>query len=105
MFITGEPKNNTIAYKDFEKYEDAIQYYKCSIELEADNEAYCNMGVCYYNLEDDIHALECFQKAVRLNPNDSISYRNMGNALYNLKEYEEAQKYYDISDELSSDLF
>lgn len=92
-------------YKDFEKYEDAIQYYKCSIELEADNEAYCNMGVCYYNLEDDIHALECFQKAVRLNPNDSISYRNMGNALYNLKEYEEAQKYYDISDELSSDLF
>ena len=24
MFITGEPKNNTIAYKDFEKYEDQV---------------------------------------------------------------------------------
>lgn len=91
-------------YKDFAKCNEAIKYYNNSIEIIEDNECFCNLGVCYYNILDDIKTLECFEKALELNPNDYISLFNKGNALHNLGRYEDAEECYKMAETLRDDM-
>lgn len=88
--------------KDFEQYDKAIKYYEKSLHITQDNEAFCNLGVCYYNKSDYINAINCFKKAVEINPYDHISYYNMGNAYYSLGDAENAERYYSIAKDVYS---
>jgi tetratricopeptide (TPR) repeat protein len=51
-------------------YEQALLYYKNSIDIfgPTDN-AFYNMGLCYYNLNNKDQAVECMQETVKLNEN------------------------------------
>lgn len=91
-------------YKDFGKFNEAIKYYNKSIEIKEDHECFCNLGVCYYNILDDIKALECFEKVLELNPNDYISLFNKGNALHSLGRYEETEECYKMAETLIDDM-
>ena len=90
-------------YKDFKDYDNAIKYYKETIRMNPISyEGYNDMGYCYYQKEDDVNALECFQKSYEINPN-SISLRNMGNCYKNLREFEQAKQCYKKADILEKD--
>lgn len=56
--------------------------------------AYNNMGLAHYNKGDSRRAIECYQKAVQLQPSFSRSYHNMGIAFESLDQREKAIESY-----------
>ena len=64
-----------------DKVNEAIEYYTKAIWLDSQNaEAYYNLGNVYYKQKDFDKAIECFKKALDLNP-------NLVNAHHNLKVF------------------
>ena len=53
-------------------------------------EVFNNIAYTYLQERDLKHAEETLEQAIRLNPNDATIYYNKGNALSDLKRYEEA---------------
>ena len=53
-----------------------------------------NNGVSFIKTSKYEKAIECFDKAIELDPNSAIAYNNRGNAYYYLKQYEGAIKDY-----------
>ncbi len=88
-------KGNMYRYNGDE--ETAIECYKKSIELDADDyQALCNLGVMFYNKEMDQFALECFLKSAEIHPS-SIVYRNLSNVYKVLGDAEKSEKYYQMA--------
>ena len=48
-------------------------------------------------------AIECYDKAIEINPDDAEAYYNKGNTLYNLGEYQQAIECYDKAIEINPD--
>ena len=48
-----------------------------------------------YNLNKYEEAIECYDKAIQINPNYSNAFNIKGHALYNLNKYEETIECYD----------
>ena len=105
------------------RYEEAIKCFDKAIELNPNEPEYWNMkGIALYLLtryEEAIksyfpiillfgfyilkrygEAIKCFDKAIKLNPNEPRYWNNKGDALYRLKRYEEAEKCYQKAREL-----
>ena len=57
-------------------------------------DAYLNKGISLNKINQPIKAIECFNLCVKLKPNDSKIYYNLGNVYRNLKNYEKAVKSY-----------
>lgn len=88
-------KGNMYRYNGDE--DTAIECYKKSIELDADDyQALCNLGVMFYNKEMDQLALECFLKSAEIHPS-SVIYRNLGNVYKVLGDIEKSDEYYQIA--------
>ncbi|MDR0754393.1 MAG: tetratricopeptide repeat protein [Prevotellaceae bacterium] len=49
-----------------------------------------NVEIDHAKLENYTEAIECWQKAIDINPNDAVAYYNMGNAYDELGNYTEA---------------
>ena len=63
---------------------EVIQYIKQAQENQPENASlYQVEGVVYQNLKNDAKALECFQKASEIDPNNSIYQRNIGAMFFN----------------------
>ena len=56
---------------------------------------YINKGDSLDGLERYQEAIDSFQKAIELNPNDAIAIRKKGRSLHNLEKYDEAIACYD----------
>ncbi|CAD8055916.1 unnamed protein product [Paramecium primaurelia] len=54
-----------------------------------------NEGVALYNLNKYQDAIECYDKAISINPNDDITWTNKGFALNNLNKYKDAIESFD----------
>ena len=65
-----------------------------------DTEALLYKGYCSFCLGNHKEEEECFQKALKINPNDSLANYNMGITLYNSKRYDEALEKFKISESL-----
>ena len=88
-------KGNMYRYNGDE--DTAIECYKKSIELDADDyQALCNLGVMFYNKEMDQFALECFLKSAEIHPS-SVIYKNLGNVYKVLGEIEKSEEYYQMA--------
>jgi len=63
---------------------------------------FVEMGNYYMtkNNWDPSKAIEYYNKAIELNDKNSVAWNNIGNALFNLKKYEEALPYFEKSIEL-----
>ncbi len=57
--------------------------------------AYYNRGIAYYDLGEFARAIEDYDEALRLDPDDGDSYNNRGNAYYKLGEFARAIEDYD----------
>lgn len=73
------------------KFKEALECYTKAIELDKSDPAlYSNRSLMHYNLKDYNKALLDANKALSLNPNHGKAYLRKGNALEELKRYEEA---------------
>jgi tetratricopeptide (TPR) repeat protein len=62
------------------KYSDSIPYLEKAIQIEPDSGAYSNIGTAYFFLKRFGEASQAFEKAVALNPNDTVTVVNLGDA-------------------------
>ncbi len=92
------------------KYDEALkQYEECmqSGKLTPENLArsYRNMGLAYHAKKDSARAVDMYDKALALKPDDFwFDYVNRGNAWSDLKEYEKALADYEMALKAKSDL-
>ena len=79
------------------KFEEAISYYEKSLKLQpAGNCAlFNNLGKAYEKIGNLNRALECFDNALILKPNDFAGLFNKGSILDDLKKSDEALKVYE----------
>lgn len=58
-----------LASGQFTNYRDGVVYYEMVTRLDPyDAEAFANLGVCYYKLNEQAKAVEAYERAVRLDP-------------------------------------
>lgn len=77
-----------------ERYEEAIIYYKRSLENDEDNESsWYSLGSCYYALKNYEDAAKCYEKAIQLKPDRFETYGYLINAHEQLGDYNVALEY------------
>ncbi|MHA1803144.1 MAG: tetratricopeptide repeat protein [Promethearchaeota archaeon] len=78
------------------EYEKAKKVFKKILKMEPENyRALYNLGVVYFNLNENDKALDKFQQALKIKPNYKYCYYNMGLLHESLNEYEKALEYYE----------
>ena len=50
--------------------------------------AYYNLGVALQKLGEHQKAIDCYEKAIQINPNYAIAYNNLGNVLKELRQFQ-----------------
>lgn len=80
---------------------EAINYFKRSADAEPSDAAYYNLGNVQRELGLTEQAIQSYQRAIQLNPQDADTYNNLGNALREVGELEQSvlayQKALDIN--------
>ena len=88
-------------YSARNEYEKAIEVYDLIIDTlinEPDSaEIYKIKGLALINLNRFEEAIECYDKSLKINPNDFKAWNNKAFSLHNLNRLDEAIKYYDKS--------
>ena len=62
------------------KYQDSIPYLQKALQIRPTFSTYSNLGTSYFFLKQYSQAVEMFEKAVALNPNDTVMVVNLGDA-------------------------
>jgi tetratricopeptide (TPR) repeat protein len=88
------------SFFQLKKYEEAIQFYDKSIDLDPCSACYENKGNALKMLKNYVEAINCYEKAIELDPLNSTAYRGKGDTLYYLKMYDKAIKSYARANEL-----
>jgi len=77
------------------RYEDAISFFKRSIQKRPDNaDAYINIGFVYLKLGRLSEAIGPFREAIRIKPDDATAYSNLGLTYRFLGHYYDAIEAY-----------
>lgn len=66
---------SALCYEKIKKYEQAIEEYKISLELNNNFQTHINLGLCYYDVGDIESSLEQVEEAFKLNPKDLDALR------------------------------
>jgi rhomboid protease GluP len=86
--------NLGLAYLGKESYEQAINAFKKSLELNLEVSvramAYYNLGLAYLALSLDDEAIDAFKKSLQLNSQDADTHYNIGVAYLGKERYDEA---------------
>lgn len=78
-------KNNlALKYRSLGKYEESISLIEKAIKLNPDPQLWINLGGIYGELKELNKAQECFEKAIRLEPNCASAYVDLS-FVYHLK--------------------
>lgn len=80
-----------VCYRQLEKYNDAIKYYKKSLEIYPEgNFALMNIAVVYSLKSDFKTAIGYYEKLIQYHPNNAEGYFGAGKNYFLLKNYEKA---------------
>lgn len=93
-------KNNVFSWIEMNKIEQDYVSYILSLKTFND---LVQDGINYFTVDDYTSALEDFNKALSLEPNNFISYYYLGLINYSLENYLEAESYYQQALSLGSD--
>jgi ribosomal protein S12 methylthiotransferase accessory factor len=67
------------SYKDLEQYDDALTVLEKGLQEDEERPDIYNMkGVCFFKKEEYAKAVQCFERAVALNPSSAMDYANLG---------------------------
>jgi serine/threonine protein kinase/Flp pilus assembly protein TadD len=58
-------------------YQESIPFFQKALQIEPYFTTYSNLGTCYFFLKQYAPAAEMFEKAVALNPNDTVTMANL----------------------------
>ena len=87
-----------ISLKNLGDYDNAISYFKKSIEINPHYvDAINNLGNLYFNLERFKEALETYSKAIEINPEFSEGYSNRSSTFLKLQNIEAAKLDIDLA--------
>ncbi|HEY3973938.1 MAG TPA: DUF3857 domain-containing protein [Candidatus Sulfotelmatobacter sp.] len=74
-------------------YPVAIVLLKRATEVDPKNKfAWNNLGLIYFAIRENDHAIAAFQKQIEVNPYDEYAYNNLGRVYWNDRKYDEAVK-------------
>lgn len=80
-----------VCYRQQEKYNDAIKYYKKSLEIYPEGDfALMNIAVVYSLKSDFKTAISYYEKLIQYHPNNAEGYFGAGKSYFLLKNYEKA---------------
>src|ERR671931_375749 len=82
-------------YKIAEQYEDINKYIVILNENKKDSVVWNDLGKALFQRSLFAEAIQCYDKAVEVDPKDVRGYNGKGAALGSLGRYEEAIKWYD----------
>ena len=92
----GMTQSPNFSIKHIEKVTSFMYEMKEKIShVEKDAYAWNNEGKALYEQKRYDEAIQCFNKAIELNPSYELAWNNKGTALYMLKRYKEAIKCFD----------
>ena len=93
--------NYGTALNSLTHYEDALLALKQSLRQDPYvSDVWCNLGLAYFGLEDFLSAERAFRHAIALNASHAPSHTNLGNALINVLQPEEALQHLERGVEL-----
>jgi tetratricopeptide (TPR) repeat protein len=91
--VTGMPNALAKANELFKtgEYEEAANEYLAvtmgnTLSIEQKSHAYFNLGVCNYHLNNYDLALDSFERAIVINPSDSLAYNNAAVSAYRSRD-------------------
>ena len=89
---------------ELKKYNDAIKYWKKTLELSPRYHfGYNNLGNVYLKKEELKEALDCYDKAIKIKPDYHEAHHNKGNVLVKMNDLENAMKSFNKAIEIKSD--
>lgn len=105
-----EPHNPETLFKigytlsEQERYDEALEYYKEALELDANN-SYIHqaMASAYRKLGEFASARNHLNRSLEIDDKNPISYYNYGNLLVDMKHFDEAKEMYQKALELDGD--
>lgn len=87
MFFIG------LAYRQKENYDDAIYYYKRTLNLNTGHiDTFNEIGLCYMSMKQFVAAQEYFEEALRLDPENSELLCNLGIVFLNMGQNDQAKR-------------
>ncbi len=107
-------RNLAITYRDAGKYygekkqdmQQALLYLAKALKLDdTDYEILRLNGVANAMVGNKLKAIEFFEKALKINPNNAGANLNLGNAYYNNGDSEKGKKYHDIARKIDPEVF
>lgn len=84
-------------YKDQGQYEKALGYFQRAFETMGDTKVkypYSNMGDCLHALGQDAQAVQWYESAAELWPENHYFYEKLGELYYSMGEYRKAMDYF-----------
>lgn len=69
-------------YNDMGQYQKAIDPLKKSIAIRASYPGYVNLGMAYQGMRQWTDAVNAYQEAIKLDPQEYVTWGNLGTALY-----------------------
>lgn len=84
-------------YKYLGRFEEAVKYFEKAVEYMEDSKSllpYSNMADCYEALGDYRKAIECYEKDLKLFPEYTSFWKEIGQLYAYLGEYEKAEEAY-----------
>ena len=76
------------------KYAESIPYLEKAIQIEPDSAAYANLGTAYSFMKRYAEASQAFEKAVALDPNDTVMAVGLGDAYHSSGQTDKARAAY-----------
>jgi tetratricopeptide (TPR) repeat protein len=71
----------------------ALVLLQRATEIDPKNKvAWNNLGLVYFALRENDHAIAAFQKQIEVNPYDEFAYNNLGRVYWNDRKYDDAVK-------------
>jgi ribosomal protein S12 methylthiotransferase accessory factor len=94
-----------VALKDLGRYEQAKKaLLKAAAFPEPHHEVFNLLGFCHYMQKEHEQAIECFSRAIEIEPGEAINYANIGSNLRELGRIEEACSMYEHALEMDPGL-
>jgi serine/threonine protein kinase/tetratricopeptide (TPR) repeat protein len=89
-------------YGDMGQYEKAIDPLKKSIAIRPSYAGYVNLGTSYFGLDKFTEAASAYEEATKLDPQQYVTWGNLGEALYYAGKKDQSQAPYRKAVELAS---
>lgn len=87
--------NMGMNFKNQGKIDKAIEFFENSIALSEDEYVLINLGHAYSLNKNIYKAIDCYKRAIEMNPNLPNAHLNLAHSLLLLKKYKEGFKEYE----------